>query len=79
MVRAEILQTRNQGGLESRAGPFLRYVQKYKFFGEIYTSDIDRCQGWAGRSIFQRGGAKTKIRGAGQKSENYYGDICSVL
>ena len=30
-VRAEILLSRNQGGLDSRAGPFLGYVQIYKF------------------------------------------------
>ena len=28
-VRAEIFLTRNQGVLESRAGPFLGYVKKY--------------------------------------------------
>ena len=30
-VRAEILLSRNQGGLDSRAGPFLGYVQIYSF------------------------------------------------
>ena len=29
--RAEILLSRNQGGLDSRAGPFLGYVQIYSF------------------------------------------------
>ena len=50
-------------------------------------------QGCAGRSFFQRGGARTKIRGAGRgkrtrkstdpkirpKCVYCYGDICSVL
>ena len=31
-VRAEILLSWNQGGLDSRAGPFLGYVQIYSFW-----------------------------------------------
>ena len=37
---AEILLTRNQGFLESRAGPVLGSVKKYWFFGEIFTSAL---------------------------------------
>ena len=44
-LRAEILlstQVQVPGGyLDSRAGPFLGYVKKYWFFGEIFTSG--RC------------------------------------
>ena len=39
---AEILLARNQGLLDSRAGPFLGSVKKYRFFGEIFTSAVDR-------------------------------------
>ena len=41
-VRAEILLSRNQGVLDSRAGPFLGYVQIYSFL-EKY-SPLKQCQ-----------------------------------
>ena len=35
------LRSRYLGYLDSRAGPFLGYVKKYWFFGEIFTSEAD--------------------------------------
>jgi len=50
-VRAEILLSRNQGRLDSRAGPFLGYVQIYSFLDKYsplsemaYNARQDKCE-----------------------------------
>ena len=46
-VRAEILLSRNQGVLDSRAGPFLGYVQIYSFFEKyspLLSHDDIKCE-----------------------------------
>ena len=45
-VRAEILLSRNQGGLDSRAGPFLGYVQIYSFLEKYSPLSITSKNFW---------------------------------
>ena len=63
-----------RGYLDSRAGPFLGYVKKYWFFGEIFTSERTRRRKMRRRKMMRR-----KTRRGGTRRRTRYGTGNSSL